>query len=411
MNTHIRTLDGVHAPSAQKSKPQIKIGPLLAGYALAQMKPLHPLLPDKVRYNLPVSWNWKMLSTFLGSGRRNIYIDVHTKLDAPESYEPAIKTDPRWAMSETEIRGFWDRGFAGPFKLLDPEAMREVAPCMWRLWERDSSIYPRNSYTYAGSTTVGADAVEVNNETYAKKGLNARDKHLEDEELMSLYAHPAIVERMAQLLGPDLLLWRSQFFPKYPGMGGTGWHQATSYLNETFRTATLTPKNLRKLFQLTAWVAITDSTVRNGCMRFIPGTHRELVPMDIEEYDPIKHAGNKTDRFGTIVMRPALRDFEKRIVNVEMKAGEFIIFSERTMHGALPNITTDDARLGMSARYIVPDVKIHNPWVLGEGGLSIIYLQIQKLNLDRWRIVQLRGDKKGPMADRVIPLPEGARRC
>src|SRR5262249_16841233 len=158
------------------------------------------------------------------------------------------------------IRGFWERGFAGPFKLLEPEQMREIAPRMWQLWERDSTIYPRSSYTYAGSTVQGNDATEASNEPYARKGLNARDKHLENDELMSLYADAAIVERMAQLLGPDLLLWRSQFFPKYPGMGGTGWHQATSYLNETFRTATLTPRNLRKLFQLTAWVAVTDST-------------------------------------------------------------------------------------------------------------------------------------------------------
>jgi len=398
------------ATAIQKPKRYIRTGPLVAGYALARMKPLHPLLPNKVRYNLPISWNWKMLSTFIGSRRRNVYIDVHTKLDAPPSYEPAVKTDPRWAMSEAEIRSFWECGFAGPFKLLDQEEMCPVASRMWQLWERDSRTYPRNSYNYTGSTTKGIDAAELDNETYARKGLNARDKHLEDDELMSLYAHPAIVERVAQLLGPDLLLWRSQFFPKYPGMGGTGWHQATSYLNETFRIATLTPRDLRKLFQLTAWVAVTDSTVKNGCMRFIPGTHRELLPMEVEEYDPVKHAGNKHDRFGTKVMRPALGELENRVVNMEMKAGEFVIFSERTMHGALPNVTSDDARLGMSARYIVPDVQIHNPWVLGEGGLSIAYLQIRNLNLDRWRIVQLRGNRKGPMADRVIPLPEGARR-
>jgi chlorinating enzyme len=402
----------VNTASAVQKKPKryIKTGPLVAGYVLSQLKPLHPLLPDKLRYSLPLSWNWKMLSTLLGSRRRYVYIDVHTELDSLASFEPVVKTDPRWALSEGDIRGFWDRGFAGPFKLMEPDEMRAVAPRMWRLWESDSRTYPPSSYRYVGSTTQGADATEMSNETYAKKGLNARDKHLEDDELMALYAHPAIVERMAQLLGPDLLLWRSQFFPKYPGMGGTGWHQATSYLNETFRTATLTPRDLRKLFQLTVWVAVTDSTIANGCLRFIPGTHRELLPMEVEEYDPVKHADNKHDRFGTKVMRPALGDLEKRAVNVEMKAGEFVIFSERTMHGALPNTTKDDARLGMSARYIVPDVEIHNPWVLGEGGLNIVYLQIQKLNLDRWKIIQLRGDRKGPMAERVIPLPAGARR-
>lgn len=396
--------------SAQKPKRYIRTGPLVAGYALAKMKPLHPLLPDKLRYNLPTSWNWKMLSTFLGSRRRNVYIDVHTTLEGPASYLPAVKTEPRWAMSQAEIRRFWENGFAGPFKLLEPEEMHEAAPRMWRLWDRDSRTYPPDSYRYVGSRTKSTDAAEVSNETYARKGLNARDKHLEDDELMSLYAHPAVVERMAQLLGPDVLVWRSQFFPKYPGMGGTGWHQATAYLNETFRTATLAPRDIRKLFQLTAWVAVSDSTVSNGCMRFIPGTHRELLPMEVEEYDPARHAGNKHERFGTKIMRPALGELESRAVNLEMKAGEFVIFSERTMHGALPNITTDDARLGMSARYIVPDVQIHNPWVLGEGGLSIAYLQIRNLNLDRWKIVQVRGDRKGPMAGRVISLPEGARR-
>jgi chlorinating enzyme len=410
MSTPIHSLEQAAPIPAKKTKPEIKVGPLAAGYVLARMKALHPLLPDRVRYALPTSWNWKMLSTFVGSRRRKIYIDVHTKLDAPASFQPAVKTDPRWALSEADIREFWERGFIGPFKLRERDEMLQLAPRLWRLWETDSRTYPPNSYTYVGSTTTGADATELNNETYARKGLNARDKHLEDDELMSLYADPAIVERMAQLLGPDVLVWRSQFFPKYPGMGGTGWHQATAYLNETFRTATLTPKNLNKLFQLTAWVAVTDSTIKNGCMRFIPGTHRELIPMEVEEYDPIRHAGNKQDRFGTIVMRPAIKDFNERAVNLEMKAGEFVIFSERTMHGALPNVTTDDARLGMSARYIVPEVQIHNPWVLGKGGLSIIYLQIQNLSLDRWKIVQVRGKEKGPMADRVIPLPEGACR-
>ena len=91
----------------QKPKRYIKTGPLVAGYMLSQLKPLHPLLPDKLRYSLPRSWNWKMLSTFVGSHRRNVYIDVHTKLDPPGSYEPTVKT--AWldfAGCETEgIRG------------------------------------------------------------------------------------------------------------------------------------------------------------------------------------------------------------------------------------------------------------------------------------------------------------------
>jgi chlorinating enzyme len=391
----------------QQPKRLIRTGPLLAGFALAKMPALHPFMPDRLRYKLPLSWNTHMLTTFLGSGRKRVYIDVHTKLKRPSSMAPrAVVSDPQWRMSEDEIRQFWDRGFAGPFTLLPPEAMNALEQHMWDLWDKPSSTYPRGTYQYVGTTGGTYDKGEMSNEDYATKGLNARDKHLEDATLLGLYTHPAIVERIAQLLGPDLLMWRSQFFPKYAGMGGTGWHQATSYLNETMRVATLTPPDLNELFQLTAWIAVTDATIENGCMRFLPGTHRELMPMAVEEYDPVKHANNKTDRFGTKVMFPAdpIRDEDAH--NMVMKAGQFVIFSERTMHGALPNVG-NTARLGMSARYINPNVRIHNPWVLGEGGLDISYLRIQGLKLDRWRPLLVRGQDTAKVNDRVIPLKPG----
>ena len=153
---------------------------------------------------------------------------------------------------------------------------------------------------------------------------------------------------------------------------------------------------------------MTDSTLANGCLRMIPGTHRELLPMSVEEYDAVKHAENKSDRFGTKILRPSDAINEGDAQNLVMKAGQFIIFSERVMHGALPNVTTDDARLGMSGRYIVPDVRVHNPWVLGDGGLSISYLRIQKLRLDRWRPLIVRGEDTAHVnGDRVLRYRPG----
>lgn len=394
---------------APTPKRIIQTGPLLFGFALSQMSFLHPFMPDRLRYQLPQSWTLHMLRTFLGSRRKRIYIDVHTRLNRPSSMKPRVEVAEPWRMTEAEIASFWDKGFSGPHTLMSPEEMGALKERMWGLWEKPSTTYPPGSYEYVGSMEgaggVGTGGVgEMSNQEYATKGLNARDKHLEDGKLMDLYAHPAIVERMAQLLGPNLLFWRSQFFPKYPGMGGTGWHQATSYLNETMRMATLQPQRLDELFQLTVWIAVTDSTLENGCLRMLPGSHRELQPMSVEEYDPVKHAANKSDRFGTKILQPCEPIPDHKAQNLVMKAGEFVIFSERTMHGALPNITTDNARLGMSGRYIVPDVHIHNPWVLGKGGLSISYLRVQKLVLDRWHPVVIRGEDTARLnGDRVIP--------
>jgi non-heme Fe2+,alpha-ketoglutarate-dependent halogenase len=392
----------------RQPKRIIRTGPLLFGFALSQLKFLHSVMPDKLRWQLPLSWTPHMLRTFLGSQRKRIYIDVHTRLNLPTSYTPRAASPPEHRMTTDEIRGFWERGYSGPHTLMPPEEMAKLQKHMWSLWDKPSTTYPPGSYEYIGGMEKSDDKTEMSNSEYATKGLNARDKHLEDGQLLDLYAHPAIVERIAQLLGPDLLLWRTQFFPKYPGMGGTGWHQATSYLNETMRVATLTPKKLDELFQLTVWIAVTDSTLDNGCLRMIPGTHRELLPMSVEEYDPVKHAANKSDRFGTKILRPSDAIDENKAENLVMKAGQFIIFSERTMHGALPNITTDDARLGMSGRYIVPDVRVHNPWVLGDGGLSISYLRIQKLRQDRWRPIVVRGsDTARVNGDRVLKYEPG----
>jgi non-heme Fe2+,alpha-ketoglutarate-dependent halogenase len=106
-------------------------------------------------------------------------------------------------------------------------------------------------------------------------------------------------------------------------------------------------------------------------------------------------------------MRPFHAIDESRVVDLEMKAGQFVIFTERVMHGSLPNITSDQSRLGVSGRYVQPSVKIHNPWVLGEGGLDIVYLRIKKLKIDRWRAIVVRGaDRTGINGDRVISLSQ-----
>ena len=79
---------------------------------------------------------------------------------------------------------------------------------------------------------------------------------------------PAIVDLVAGLVGPDVILWGCQVFCK-PGGDGmeVPWHQDGHYWP------------IRPLATTTAWIAIDDSTTENGCMRVIPGSHtRGLLP-------------------------------------------------------------------------------------------------------------------------------------
>ena len=68
-----------------------------------------------------------------------------------------------------------------------------------------------------------------------------------------LATHPAILDAVEDVLGPDLLVWTVSIFPKYPrDPGYISWHQDGTYWG------------LDSTDVLTAWVALTDSTVESG---------------------------------------------------------------------------------------------------------------------------------------------------
>src|SRR5688572_15376989 len=96
---------------APPPKRIIQTGPLLFGFALSQMSFLHPLLPDRLRYQLPQSWTLHMLRTFLGSKRKRIYIDVHTRLNMPKSMKPRVTSPEPWRMTEGDVASFWEKGY------------------------------------------------------------------------------------------------------------------------------------------------------------------------------------------------------------------------------------------------------------------------------------------------------------
>src|SRR5262245_42025249 len=87
--------------------------------------------------------------------------------------------------------------------------------------------------------------------------------HLLFTWLADLVRHPAILDAVEDVLGPDLLCWNTSFFTKEAQSPGfVSWHQDATYWG------------LSEPDVLTAWIAFTDSTPANGNMRVIPGSHR-----------------------------------------------------------------------------------------------------------------------------------------
>jgi ectoine hydroxylase-related dioxygenase (phytanoyl-CoA dioxygenase family) len=86
------------------------------------------------------------------------------------------------------------------------------------------------------------------------------------ELFRQLVFHPPVVEAVKQVLeGKQLRLWHDQIQYKPVSTGGVNmWHQDSPYW------PCLTPKDQ----QVTAWIALDDADVDNGCMSMIPGSHQ-----------------------------------------------------------------------------------------------------------------------------------------
>src|SRR4029077_17843466 len=94
---------------------------------------------------------------------------------------------------------------------------------------------------------------------------SGQSRHLDCRVVYDLCSHPAIVERMASIYGPDLILWRSNFFIKNPGDPEIPWHQDGNYWP------------IEPAVNISAWLAIDESTVENSCVQLLPGTHRRIL--------------------------------------------------------------------------------------------------------------------------------------
>lgn len=82
-------------------------------------------------------------------------------------------------------------------------------------------------------------------------------------EWLEFATRPEILDIAAQLIGEDLILWGTTIFGKPARVGkATPWHQDGEYYP------------IRPLETISVWIALDDATPDNGCMRFIPGSHR-----------------------------------------------------------------------------------------------------------------------------------------
>ncbi len=341
---------------------------LMLGIALIKaVPPLRRMVPTQVRL-FAQSWDWEMLRSAITSFGSRIYIDQPCVMPDPPTWQPLAEVDEQWRLSEDQIRSFYENGFLGPLTLCSREEMISLREQVWAEIEQPSKTYGF---------------------------ITGRDRHLDCPAVWDLIKRPEWTERLAQLLGPNLQLWRSQLFLKEPGAPEVTWHQASTYLSEEGYKATLWPTDRNELFQLTTWIAFDDVDYDNGNMQFVKGSHRRINTAHIGAKDGGGFARTRFKLEADIT--------DDKVVNMPMQAGQFVIFSERCIHGSPPNASTDRRRWGMAFRTIKPSVKVYDT----ELRHHVMYLR-EEYSLENWGAVVLRGEDDAGVNRLTQPPSAGA---
>lgn len=173
-----------------------------------------------------------------------------------------------------------------------------------------------------------------------------------------LVNHPAILSIVKEMIGPEVIVQGSLFLNKYPNSAAFfPWHQDGLHSKLEFSQST------------TVWLALSESTVENGCMKVIAGTHESAWM----EHKNIKTKNSMLKNGGEIT--EGLDESKAR--NVILKPGEMSIHQNSIVHGSMPN-TSNKKRTCFIIRYSTPAYQGSTPVIQVAGNALCNHLKVIK---------------------------------
>ena len=154
--------------------------------------------------------------------------------------------------------------------------------------------------------------------------------------------HPAVLDAVEDLIGPDIRLFHLTVWPKNAhDPAYVGWHQDATYFG------------LEPARHVTTWVALTDASIEAGCMEVIPGSHKQG---QLHHAERVEEHNNLLSRGQTITV-----PFDKsRTAFMPVKAGQFSLHHTHLVHNSRPNMS-NDRRIGLGISYIPTEVRCISP--------------------------------------------------
>ena len=147
---------------------------------------------------------------------------------------------------------------------------------------------------------------------------------------------PKVLDLVEALIGPDILLYNVTYIVKEAGTTShVSWHQDLTYWG------------LSHDDQVSMWLALSPATAESGCMRMVPGSHRQ------GRFD---HEATE-DGSNVLYQGQTVRGVDESLaVTCPLRSGEASFHHGWTLHASMPNVG-DDRRIGLNAQYLAAHVR------------------------------------------------------
>jgi ectoine hydroxylase-related dioxygenase (phytanoyl-CoA dioxygenase family) len=205
---------------------------------------------------------------------------------------------------------------------------------LWENYDRDGFVSGVEvmSSKQAGSYRRQMEAIEAQH-----GALHYQSKmHTLLDFTAEIAKSPQVLETVETILGPDILLYDVTFIVKEPNTKShVSWHQDLTYWG------------LSNDEQVSMWLALSPATQVSGCMRMIPGSHKQgrKVHTDIKDESNVLYRGQTVSGVD-----------ESRSIFCPLEPGQASFHHGWTLHASMPN-RSEDRRIGLNVQYINPSAR------------------------------------------------------
>ncbi|HEV2830236.1 MAG TPA: phytanoyl-CoA dioxygenase family protein [Pyrinomonadaceae bacterium] len=219
----------------------------------------------------------------------------------------------RFRLTDEEVKFYKTNGYLAGIQLLNDQ---QVAALRAELTELTDPSHPANPlfYEYHSNESTDPD----------KTLFHALGAWRVAPAFHDLLWNPKFLIPASQLLGGPVRFWHDQIFYKPARHGGVvAWHQDYSYWTRT-----------KPMAHLSCWIGLDDSTRDNGCVHYVPKSHRWSLL-------PVTGLADDMDAIQAVLTTKQKQEFKP--VAIELKSGEASFHHPLMVHGSFAN-QSDRAR-------------------------------------------------------------------